>query len=59
MTPIDFLTSYDHYNEPVGPRLEAMHCSVEITDGVDEYEILSYYLGDNGRMCLDIQKVSK
>ena len=59
MTPIDFIRDYDHYNEPLGARMDALDCELEITDGVTKYEILSYYLLPNGRMCLDIQAVTE
>lgn len=58
MTPLDFITDFDHYNDPVGPRMEALQCELEITDGKNKYEVLSYYLLPNGRMCIDIQQVS-
>jgi len=59
MKPIDFVLfdGDSSPNTPICEVAEAMNKPIRI-NGMDcEYEILSYYLGEDGRFTLDIEEV--
>lgn len=55
MTPLDFLTDYNGHNDPVGDHMEMLKKELIITDGVNDYQILSYYVDKKGNPVLDIE----
>ena len=57
MTPLDFIRGGDQYNDPLGKHKESLDKVIKLFAGPDEeFEILSYYMAKDGRMCLDIQR---
>lgn len=61
MRPIDFVlyNGGSEPNKPIHCNAGAMQRPIQILADDGEYEVLSYYMDDRGRMCLDIQKKRK